>query len=120
MPSADDEQAANDLWEEFIYDQSSAKAKESGGPKVPLLRMLPRIHREPVHEDFLQPEEAEKANPCVYLPGVILYTDSPSVIARREEISRKTVDPSAPADGAGETNGAENQTNGEAEAKADA
>ncbi|EFW22173.1 hypothetical protein D8B26_001108 [Coccidioides posadasii str. Silveira] len=120
MPSADDEQAANDLWEEFIYDQSSAKAKESGGPKVPLLRMLPRIHREPVHEDFLQPEEAEKANPCVYLPGVILYTDSPSVIARREEISRKTADPSAPADGAGETNGAENQTNGEAEAKADA
>ncbi|WEW58482.1 hypothetical protein PRK78_003950 [Emydomyces testavorans] len=111
IPSADDDQTANDQWEEFTYDPPSSPPKESDGKRTPLLRMLPRIHREPVHEDFLQPEEAGKANPCVYLPGVILYADSPSVIARKEELAKKTADTPPPADGAAETNSAENQAN---------
>lgn len=92
MPSAADDQTTNEEWEEFVFDPSSASSSEKpaeGTKRTPLLRMLPRVHREPAHEDFLQPEEAEKANPCVYLPGVILYTDSPSVLARREELAKK-------------------------------
>ncbi|KAI1941788.1 hypothetical protein LOZ66_001269 [Ophidiomyces ophidiicola] len=108
MPSADDNQTANDQWDEFIYDASSSSPKPSESGRTPLLRMLPRIHREPVHEDFLKPEEAEKANQCVYVPGVILYTDSPPVLARKEELSKKSTDvPPLGVESTETTNGAE-------------
>ncbi|EEP76652.1 predicted protein [Uncinocarpus reesii 1704] len=115
MPSAQDDQTANELWDEFVYDPASpSPTRESTGARTPLLRMLPHIQREPAHEDFLQPEEAEKANLCVYLPGVILYTDSPCVMARKEELAKKTVEAPTPADGPVETNGAHSQPNGTA------
>ncbi|OJD20511.1 hypothetical protein ACJ73_08154, partial [Blastomyces percursus] len=98
MPSAEDEQTVNEGWKEFTYDpapsptaQEADNEKHSVRRRRVLLRMCPRIYREPVHEDFN--EDGEKSTQCVYLPGVVLYADSPSVLARKMEIARKTADP---------------------------
>lgn len=101
MPSAEDEQTANDEWEEFDYDsrapsptgvEASVEAPTLKRHRRPLLRMLPRIYRGAVHEDFLTEDDHEKALPCTYLRGVILYSDSPSVLARRAEMFKKKPD----------------------------
>ncbi|OAL74508.1 hypothetical protein A7D00_0100 [Trichophyton violaceum] len=98
MPSAEDEQTANEEWEEFDYESNAPLPGGEGTaeppltPKKfrrPLLRMLPRIFRGAVHEDFLTEDDHEKASPCTYLRGVILYSDSPSVLARRAEMFKK-------------------------------
>ncbi|EFE34706.1 uncharacterized protein ARB_06469 [Trichophyton benhamiae CBS 112371] len=98
MPSAEDEQTANEEWEEFDYESNAPLPGGEGAaepplmPKKfrrPLLRMLPRIFRGAVHEDFLTEDDHEKASPCTYLRGVILYSDSPSVLARRAEMFKK-------------------------------
>ncbi|KAK2853223.1 hypothetical protein FQN49_005289, partial [Arthroderma sp. PD_2] len=102
MPSAEDEQTANEEWEEFDYDsrapssgvEASVEAPTMRRHRRPLLRMLPRIFRGAVHEDFLTEDDHEKASPCTYLRGVILYSDSPSVLARRAEMFKKKPDSS--------------------------
>lgn len=104
MPSAEDEQTVNEGWKEFNYDSAPSPTTEDSNDNTPsvrrrrvLLRMCPRIYREPVHEDFT--EDGEKGTQCVYLPGVVLYADSPSVLARKMEIARKTADPSGSGSG---------------------
>ncbi|KAM5488345.1 hypothetical protein McanCB56680_000226 [Microsporum canis] len=97
MPSAEDEQTVNEEWEEFDYESNapSPGVEATAEPltprkfRRPLLRMLPRIFRGAVHEDFLTEDDHEKALPCTYLRGVILYSDSPSVLARRAEMFKK-------------------------------
>lgn len=96
MPSAEDDSAFNFDWQEFTYDPSSttpppAEAVSGGSPdkRRPILRMLPRITRDACHEDFLHDNDQEKASSCVYLPGVVLYTDSPAVVARRAELAKR-------------------------------
>ncbi|KAL1957984.1 hypothetical protein VTO42DRAFT_5196 [Malbranchea cinnamomea] len=109
MPSAEDEGTSNADWQEFVYDPSSptppveAAAGASGAKRRPILRMLPRIVREACHEDFLGENDQEKASPCVYLPGVVLYADSPSVVARRAELSRRPGDSRGPSRAASTT-----------------
>lgn len=98
MPSAEDDQTENTEWEEFRYDSEAPRetiSEPSSSSRRPLLRMLPKVYREAVHEDFVT-EDLEKANSCTYLPGVILYTDSLSVTARRAELLKKSADPSGP------------------------
>ncbi|OAX84700.1 hypothetical protein ACJ72_00921 [Emergomyces africanus] len=105
MPSAEDEQTANEGWKEFEYDATPAPTAEDSNNNAHstirrrrvLLRMCPRIYREPVHEDFT--EDGETGTQCVYLPGVVLYADSPSVLARKMEIAKKTADPSGSGSG---------------------
>lgn len=105
MPSAEDEQTVNEGWKEFGYDPAPSPTAEDSNndthstirKRRVLLRMSPRIYREPVHEDFI--EDGEKGTQCVYLPGVALYADSPSVLARKMEIARKTADPSGSGSG---------------------
>ena len=116
MPSAEDDQTANTEWEEFRYDSDSPREAPSeplSSNRRPLLRMLPRIYREAVHEDFVT-EDIEKATSCTYSPGVILYTNSPSVIARRTELLKKTADSSGPLNEAEDpletSNGADSNT----------
>ncbi|ODH39815.1 hypothetical protein ACO22_01758 [Paracoccidioides brasiliensis] len=101
MPSAEDEQTTNQGWKEFNYDTAPSPPAENTGngassPTIRkrrvLLRMFPRIYREPAHEDFT--EDGEQGTRCVYLPGVVLYADSPSVLARKMELSKKMADPS--------------------------
>jgi hypothetical protein len=106
MPSADDPQTINCEWKEFQYDLSSPTPHQSEGAAAaasgslarrrPLLCVLPRIVREPCHEDFLTDSDPEKAKPCVYLPGVMLYADSPSVVARKAELAKRVADSRGP------------------------
>lgn len=59
-----------------------------------VLRVVPRITREAAHGDFVEVEdpdqEHEGASPCVYSAGEVLYSDSPVVMARRQELARDT------------------------------
>ncbi|KAK2749763.1 hypothetical protein FQN55_002999 [Onygenales sp. PD_40] len=101
MPSAEDEQTQNEGWKEFNYE-SLPPTPPADGPgsvrrRTVLLRMCPRIYREPVHEDFT--EDGEMGAQCVYLPGVVLYADSPAVVARKMEIAKKTNDSSGSGSG---------------------
>jgi len=102
MPAAEDEQTSNEEWEEYSYEASpSPDTLEMAEDAVPKRRILlgvsPRIFRDAVHEDFLS-EDGEKRTPCIYSPGVVLYDDSPSVIARRTELAKKTTSSSGAVD----------------------
>lgn len=100
MPSAEDDQTSNLDWKEFTYEWPSpdtpTAANGSSAKRRPILRMLPRITREACHEDFLHENDQEKASACVYLPGVVLYADSPSVLARRAELAKRPGDSRGP------------------------
>lgn len=58
-----------------------------------LLRIFPQITREAAHEDFT--EDAEKEAPCTYSFGSVLYSDSPVVMARRQELAKKSEEESS-------------------------
>jgi hypothetical protein len=107
MPSAEDEQTSNEEWEEHADEgNASPDLRETAGDAAPkrrvLLRVSPRIVREAVHEDFLS-EDGEKRMPCIYSSGVVLYDDSPSVIARRAELAKKTASSSGAVEESGAT-----------------
>lgn len=53
-----------------------------------LLRVLPRIIREAAHRDFMEMGDQDHAVPYVYSAGEVLYSDSPVVMARRQELAR--------------------------------
>lgn len=103
MPAGDGEVLTDEGWKEYhgSNDASQTPPPESSDSPAPkrraLLRVCPRIHREAVHEDFAM-EDADRSN-CVYLPGVVLYADSPAVVARRMEIAKKRADPMGTGDG---------------------
>lgn len=75
----------------------SISARAEGGrdsTRHVVLRVVPRIIREAAHGDFVEVEnpdqEHERASPCVYSAGEVLYSDSPVVMARRQELARDT------------------------------
>ncbi|RAO72703.1 uncharacterized protein BHQ10_008715 [Talaromyces amestolkiae] len=92
MPAPESDGEVNEGWEEYTCGRSSPESSPSGsavsGGRHVLLRVFPRIYREAAHEDFIA-DDKEKMNACVYFPGSILYSDSPSVLARREEQGQK-------------------------------
>lgn len=96
MSSSQDTAPTDEVRSEFQYDhaeESDTPTEGARGQAQPnrraLLHTLPRIVREARHEDLLSEDDKEKATACVYLPGVVLYTDSPSVIRRREELGKR-------------------------------
>lgn len=93
MPAPESEGVPNEEWEEY----TCGRRRSTDGPSPPsngaasravLLRVFPRIYREAAHEDFA--DDKEKVNACVYFPGTVIYSDSPSILARREELGRKS------------------------------
>ncbi|OKL56959.1 hypothetical protein UA08_07801 [Talaromyces atroroseus] len=96
MPAPESGGDVNDGWDEYTCGRavegvngnsgSGSSSNESG--RHVLLRVFPRIYREAAHEDFA--DDKEKMNACIYYPGTILYSNSPSVIARREEQGQKS------------------------------
>jgi hypothetical protein len=60
-----------------------------------LLRLLPIISREPIHEVF-QTDANEPDNGCTYLSGVALYSDALPVISRHHELNTKSSNTSHP------------------------
>ncbi|EEA22210.1 hypothetical protein TMatcc_008354 [Talaromyces marneffei ATCC 18224] len=92
MPAPESDGEVNEGWEEYTcgraFPESSPSGSASPGGRHVLLRVFPRIYREAAHEDFIA-DDKEKMNACVYFPGSILYSDSPSVLVRREEQGQK-------------------------------
>lgn len=101
MPSVDDERAVNHVWAEFDYEGEigSNTARESRGrtnsaenkARQLLLRVAPRIWREPAHPDHLAempPDASDRLGEvCIYQPGSLIYTDSSIITARLQELS---------------------------------
>jgi hypothetical protein len=92
MPAPESGGDVNDGWGEYtcgrdINGYSNGSSSNDPGRHV-LLRVFPRIYREAAHEDFA--DDKEKMNACVYYPGTILYSNSPSILARREEQGQKS------------------------------
>jgi hypothetical protein len=90
MPAPESEGASNDEWEEYTCGRSVETGEEKGPARHVVLRLFPRVYREAAHEDFA--DDKEKVDACVYSPGTVLYSDSPSILARREELARKSTE----------------------------
>lgn len=90
MPAPESEGVANDEWVEYTGGRRVESSSQHDPARHVLLRLFPRIYREAAHEDFA--DDKEKMNPCVYSPGVVLFSDSPSVLARREELARRAME----------------------------
>lgn len=88
MPAPESDGVLNEEWEEYTCGRNDAVSGAAASSRTVLLRVSPRIYREAAHEDFA--DDKEKFNPCVYFPGTVMYSDSPSVVARREELGRKS------------------------------
>lgn len=88
MPAPESEGVANDEWDEYTCGRSVEV--ENGPARHVVLRLFPRIYREAAHEDFA--DDKEKVNACIYSPGVVLFSNSPSILARREELGRKATE----------------------------
>ncbi|KAJ5612631.1 hypothetical protein N7510_005825 [Penicillium lagena] len=66
------------------WDSGPRKHNPTGPTRRVVLQTFPRILREAAHEDLTDGEE--RANPCIYSPGIVLYSDSPVIQARLEEL----------------------------------
>lgn len=88
LPAADAEEVLNEEWEEYGCGNEGVHGDHA---RRVLLRTFPRLTREAAHEDFAD-DKAEKASPCVYSNGTVIYADSPVVTARLKELSRRSTD----------------------------
>ncbi|KAL2854305.1 hypothetical protein BJY01DRAFT_44639 [Aspergillus pseudoustus] len=92
LPAPEAGSLPGEAWEEY---DSSKQERLSSTPKTDparrvILRPFPRIIREAAHEDFVGDEK--KAHPCTYSQGAVLYSDSPVVLARLQELAKKSTD----------------------------
>ncbi|KAL4872187.1 hypothetical protein BDV12DRAFT_151541 [Aspergillus spectabilis] len=87
LPSLESGSVPSEDWEEYGFQQEIGKPDHA---RHVVLRPFPRIIREAAHEDFVGDEE--KANPCTYSRGAVLYSDSPIILARLQELAKKSTD----------------------------
>ncbi|BCS03820.1 uncharacterized protein AKAW2_70698S [Aspergillus luchuensis] len=90
LPSPDADAVSNDDWEEYGTPKEGSLSSKEDPTRHVILRTFPRITREAAHEDFAIDEE--KYNPCTYSRGCVLYSDSPVVMARLQELAKKSED----------------------------
>ena len=67
-------------------DSERSNSRSRSGHVV--LGVLPRVVREAAHGDFMEMGDQDHVVPCVYSAGEVLYSDSPVVMARRQELAR--------------------------------
>jgi hypothetical protein len=91
MPAAGAEDVSNDEWAEYASSHHSESNETADPARHVLLRLFPRVYREAAHEDFA--DDAEKVNTCIYSRGVVIYSSSSSVLARREELAKASESP---------------------------
>lgn len=90
MPAAEDSGENISEWSEgdgedrSNVEESTLEARE---PRRVLLRLLPIIRREPTHED-LRDDSKVCDTGCLYSRGVALFSDSPPVLARIQELQQ--------------------------------
>ncbi|KAJ5402065.1 uncharacterized protein N7487_007961 [Penicillium crustosum] len=90
FPAPDAESVSNDGWMEYAANKDQKHTPSNEPTRHVVLRTFPRITREAAHEDFASDEE--KATPCVYSQGVVLYSDSPVIMGRLQEFAKKSND----------------------------
>ncbi|KAF2836341.1 hypothetical protein M501DRAFT_905726, partial [Patellaria atrata CBS 101060] len=61
-------------------------AEDAPSERKLLLRLLPVIEREPIHESYQITPEDENDTGCIYSHGLALYSDSPAVQARLRDL----------------------------------
>ncbi|KAI9879469.1 MAG: hypothetical protein M1830_008428 [Pleopsidium flavum] len=91
LPAAEDSEEPLNEWSEGDgYDQSKADQLPSreGEPRRVLLRLLPVVFREPTHEDLRDDTKVDN-NGCIFSHGVALFSDSPPVVARIQELQHR-------------------------------
>ncbi|KAL2004968.1 hypothetical protein VTN00DRAFT_2818 [Thermoascus crustaceus] len=90
LPAPAAEDVSNKEWEEYPSEREPSPSRRGDHGRHVILRIFPRIFREAAHEDFV--DDKDKRNPCVYSPGTVLYSDSPVILARVDEIAGKGSD----------------------------
>lgn len=85
MPSIYD--VRDDEWEEYTCGRRIDYREASDSDSDVLLGLFPHIYREAAIENF--GHDTEKLNPCVYSRGMVLLSNSPSVLARINELAGK-------------------------------
>jgi hypothetical protein len=96
MPAAEDkheDDGNGGFWmpqnfEQAAYPVNAVKSvfeAPAEGRKI-LLRLLPIIRREPVHEGFQLTQQEINDQGCVYSHGLALYSDAPPVFVRCQEV----------------------------------
>lgn len=95
LPAPDAEDVSNEGWMEYgvVKEVSSSPSpmQKTEATRHVVLRTFPCVVREAAHEDFAF-ASGERANPCVYSPGEVLFSDSPVIMARLQEIANKSTD----------------------------
>ncbi|KAJ5327507.1 uncharacterized protein N7506_010609 [Penicillium brevicompactum] len=89
FPAPDADTVVNEEWTEYAANKD-AKVANGEPTRHVVLRTFPRIIREAAHEDFAT--EEERANNCIYAPGIVLYSDSPAIMGRLQEVAKKSSD----------------------------
>ena len=91
LPTAEDSKEPINEWFESD-DHGEPKRNDlpskGGLPRRVLLRLLPIICREPTHEE-LRDDTTIDDQGCMYSNGIALFSDSPAVIARTEELQQR-------------------------------
>ncbi|RHZ51978.1 uncharacterized protein CDV56_102050 [Aspergillus thermomutatus] len=90
LPAPDAEGVSNDGWGEYGTPKEGSASPRNDPSRHVVLRTFPQITREAAHEDFA--EDEEKASPCTYSRGTVLYSDSPVVMARLQELAKKSTE----------------------------
>ncbi|KAL4977814.1 hypothetical protein BDW66DRAFT_29888 [Aspergillus desertorum] len=89
LPAPEDGSVPGEDWEEYGVPKENASGRTSSKTadfaRHVVLRPFPRIIREAAHEDFVGDEG--KANPCTYSRGSVLYSDSPIILSRLQELA---------------------------------
>lgn len=89
FPAPDAESASNEGWNEYEAALKEDDAVKTDPTRHVVLRTFPRVWREAAHEDF---GCGERVTPCIYSNGVVLFSDSPVVMARLQELAKKSTD----------------------------
>lgn len=95
FPAPDAEGITNDGWEEYGVPNEQNPGPKGESARHVVLRTFPGILREAAHEDFAS---GERASTCIYSNGVLLYSDSPVVMARLQELAKNSTETLVAAD----------------------
>lgn len=90
FPAPDADTVSNEGWIEYAANKDQKNESSNEPTRHVVLRTFPRIIREASHEDFASGEE--RASSCVYSQGVVLYSDSPVIMERLQELAKKSTE----------------------------
>jgi hypothetical protein len=91
LPAAEDNDESIGDWFETDQPKFEGARSKEGEPRKVLLRFLPVICREPTHEELRDDSKVDDKG-CLYSHGVALFSNSPAVVARVEELHQRGFD----------------------------